>query len=444
MSDGETIDVRDLIRSDDVIAFVIDHVGSLMPWSRFREEPMPAGLAPETMWEIVEFIRLTGSSFQMPASRTPEEPREDSNWYSVSSEMSALLTRLLYRSRAGGTLSARLVQYRDARADHPFLFADLSAAATRDGLDISLEAVHLLASKGKEPSTMDERVVANAASILESLGEYRDRGFDAPLYGELQTRLDEGCSTLPYRPLRRPRTSYDAYGDPNGDDPLAKYDSAQKESCLEFIGAHVDPCRQSGPSPILAIVLASDLICEKRPFPRWNAFMEIALRRLSFMRIGLDPLASVPFSRALLDWELGVPPANELPFAFGSAILHSRYGNNITPYIMQLLRFLDRGLDEIEREADALVARLEACRAAVENDCRLNHRQQRLLVRLVMKPTESIDSATYERENGVTLVTARADLKKLAQMGYLYLSECGKKQVFSPVPHLEKALLERG
>lgn len=171
--------------------------------------------------------------------------------------------------------------------------------------------------------------------------------------------------------------------------------------------------------------------------------MEIILRRLFFERIGMRALAFVSFSRALLDWELGLSSAQELPFAFGQAILHSRYGNNTTPYLRQLLQFLERGLDDLERETDAMVAQFDRCRAALAADTRLNHRQQSLLMELVMNPSGSIDAATYERRYGVTLVTARADLKKLVQMGFLSLAEVGKKQVFSPVSHMEDVATAR-
>lgn len=60
-----------------------------------------------------------------------------------------------------------------------------------------------------------------------------------------------------------------------------------------------------------------------------------------------------------------------------------------------------------------------------------------------MNPSGSIDAATYERRYDVTLVTARADLKKLVQMGFLSLAEVGKKQVFSPVPHMGDVVFAR-
>ena len=83
-----------------------------------------------------------------------------------------------------------------------------------------------------------------------------------------------------------------------------------------------------------------------------------------------------------------------------------------------------------------MVAQFDRRRAALAADARLNHRQQSLLMELVMNPSGNIDVATYERRYDVTLVTARADLKKLVQMGFLSLAEVGKKQVFSPVPHM--------
>ena len=49
----------------------------------------------------------------------------------------------------------------------------------------------------------------------------------------------------------------------------------------------------------------------------------------------------------------------------------------------------------------------------------------------------------YKRRYDVTLVTARADLKKLVQMGFLSLAEVGKKQVFSPVPHMGDVVFAR-
>ena len=442
MSNDKPIDIRDFIHDDEVVAFVMEHVDMLMPWDRFKTMDMPAGLSPETMWEVMEFVRLTGSHQQMPLSRTSDEDAGGKSWYGVPSKMSSLLARLVFRGRTFGELDTRLEQHHDARRRHPFLVADLSAALTRDGLDVDPETIIMLLAKEKDPVTPEERLLANVLDILESLDAYRTWDFDSQLYDELQARLDEGCESMPYKPLRRPPTSYNAYGGQGQDDPLAKYSQEQKKWCIDFISTHINPCQFDCPAPIIAIVITSDLICEERPFPRWNAFMEIVLRKLSFDRIGMRALASVPFSRALLDWELGLPPANDLPFAFGHAIFRSRYGINATPYLMQLLQFFEQGLDDIERETNRMATRFDNCRSALERDWRLNHRQRKLLMRFVMKPSERIDSAAYENEHDVTLATARADLKKLVRMGYLQLGTCGKKQVFSPVPRMERVILE--
>ena len=73
MSKDTLIDIRDFIHDDTVASFITNHVNVLMPWESFYKEPMPLDLPPETMWEVVEFVRLTGSSFQMPLSRTVDE-----------------------------------------------------------------------------------------------------------------------------------------------------------------------------------------------------------------------------------------------------------------------------------------------------------------------------------------------------------------------------------
>ena len=315
--------------------------------------------------------------------------------------------------------------------------------AWRDGVEIDPDAVVALAAGTRTPATPAERLAANALAVLRSLDEYCDRAFDESLYGEIQSRLDEGCAALSYRPMLRPETSYNAYGSADGNDPLSRYDAEQKSWCLDLISTRVNEVYRGRAEGIVAVVIACDLICEELPFPRWNGFMEIILRRLFFERIGMRALAFVPFSRALLDWELGLPAAQELPFAFGQAILHSRYGNNTTPYLRQLLQFLERGLDDLERETDAMVAQFDRRREALAADTRLYHRQQSLLMELVMNPSGSIDAATYERRYDVTLVTARADLKKLVQMGFLSLAEVGKKQVFSPVSHMEDVVAAR-
>lgn len=440
---SDSMSISEFLRNEEVAAFVTRHAGELVSWEQFRGFPMPAGLSPETMWEVIEFVRLVGVDEQMPFSQSDEACVGESSWYSISSEMSAVLARLMHRGRTAGTLDARLAQYRCAYGKPPFLVADLSAAAARDGVEIDADAVIALAAGARAPATSAERLAANALAVLRTLDEYRDRAFDESLYGEIQSRLGEGCAALSYRPMLRPETSYNAYGGADGNDPLSRYDAEQKSWCLELISTHVNEVYQGRAEGIVAVVIACDLICEELPFPRWNGFMEIILRRLFFERIGMRALAFVSFSRALLDWELGLPSAQELPFAFGQAILHSRYGNNTTPYLRQLLQFLERGLDDLERETDAMVAQFDRCRAALAADARLNHRQQSLLMELVMNPSGSIDAATYERRYDVTLVTARADLKKLVQMGFLSLAEVGKKQVFSPVSHMEDVVAAR-
>ena len=72
---------------------------------------MPAGLSSETMWEVVEFVRLVGIDEQMPLSIVRDGSVASNSWYSISSEMSAVLARLMHRGCTAGTLDARLARW---------------------------------------------------------------------------------------------------------------------------------------------------------------------------------------------------------------------------------------------------------------------------------------------------------------------------------------------
>lgn len=443
MTERDLSAVYDFIHNEEITTFLTEYTDLFLSWEQFRSQPMPPSCSPELMWEVVEFVRLTGFSTEMPGGDTVKRAPSGAVWHCSSPSMSALLTQLAYRGSTLGVLSNQLSQYRNYFKRDALLLSDLVAASVRDGVDVDVSAVMQIAAGERIPVTPEEQLIANTVEILDDLDECTNRAFSREFFLALLERLDVGCEALVYKPARRPSSCYDVYGE-KVDGPYGHcYSKAQKEQCLDYISQldafpyHIES------APIAAVVIASDLIFEVQPFERWNAFLEIILRRLSFMKLNKRALAFVPFSRYMLDWEREAPYLEELPFRFGHAILHSKFGNDVTPYIMQLLQFLAQGLDEIEQETSVLVERLARCHKLLEGDARLNYRQRDLLMQLLSDPSTAVDSSTYEREYDITLVTARADLKRLVQMGFLYMRESGKKQVFLPVPRMMEDILKR-
>ena len=127
---------------------------------------------------------------------------------------------------------------------------------------------------------------------------------------------------------------------------------------------------------------------------------------------------------------------------FGEAIVESGFGVDSTPYIQQIIRFLNAGLDRVERIVSRIDEADDRCRRLIDQDGRLTLRQKQLLDDLVDDPTRAVDVASYEKRFDVATSTARGDLVRLVSLNLLSTEFQGKKQLFRLRPDAPRIISE--
>jgi hypothetical protein len=402
------------IDDGNVLAFIHRECGRFIPKEQFIKLPMPSGADPETMWQLLNFVRRATCDYEYR-----QDGQTHLSWYSLPLPAQETLIRLGDLTRSGGHFDTEFHLFLKRRRFFYQQIQDIVAAAYRDGITIDSETVRELFSKELSPTNNEERVIANTIDILESIEEYLNWPMDNRLYDELISKIESGTEpSTHYNPNTFHGTRFEKATD-----------------CCDFsrMEQAASSPRDTSMHPIHTMISTSYAIWKCLPFERWNGLAEIVLRKLYFAHVGNASLAYVPFSYSVLNWQQGSESSVFIPFAYGEAILESPYGIDATPFYLQLIGFYEQGFTMIEKTVKRNRAALQETKTSIQQDVRLGLRHQQLLSQLLDDPSKTMDVASYIDCVGVAPSTAHNDLHKLVNLGYLTLSIKGKKQIFQLV-----------
>jgi Fic family protein len=126
--------------------------------------------------------------------------------------------------------------------------------------------------------------------------------------------------------------------------------------------------------------------------------------------------------------------------AYYRSFLHVESDNaDLTYFVASQLEFLDRAVEQVERE----LSRRDAVRAALPAAIRrldIDERQRRVIEQALRFPERETTIAAHQAHFGVAYATARADLLGLVELGLLQQRTEGRKLVFWPIADLERRL----
>lgn len=418
-----------LIHDEQLMAFVQEKAWNYESKADFLAGPMPCALDPDTAWELVSFVRRMSGwppvRSQMPRAGkalTPDLAFQTTP-PAVEQTISDLAARCDRHSQLWEVLEPLV---RHGRIVAP-LAEDLAAAAEREGLSLSYEAVRALALGAREPQRAEERIVANTAALLREPRQAMEAP-TAEMLRDLHAAIMEGAAALG-------NAGYAGVDSANPPGNVAPESSVPEAFVLrrvnfEELAREISQEGQWGAHPLPGIIMNAGILWNSITIGPANAFLEIVLRRRALMRIGLPVLAWVPLSWLRLSWERGRAPELLEPFRYGEAFLVSEFGLDCTPYLIQMLAMVEHYVDRLEEEARALAAADAARRETVSRDARLSHRQKELLADLIADPAARTDVGAYARRFDCAVSTARDDLNRLVDLRYCSTAYQGKKQVF--------------
>lgn len=417
-----------LIHDDEFMMFMQEEPGRYVPKEVFFEQVPPCDLDPELAWELVSFMRrMAGTPLVREQVPTTGKTLEELSFWSMPSNIVPAFNDIVVRTGEHSNLWSSLEPlYRHGRISQPFV-EDLTAAAFRDGLGVEYEDVRSLVFGERGPRNPSEKAIVNAYSLIESIKD-TESPLDGPRIDKLESSLLDGTDTLPNPTYELPKT------------PAFASFPTNKVGTAEEIARRLSDTDIWGIHPLFSVIMDSDIVFTQRPFEQCNGLMEVVLRNVLLTRIGIPGLRFVPFSKLRLDWERGLVPPEKAPFRYGWAVVASDYGIDSTPYLLQIIHFLEEGVDKLERT----IAQIEESDRTYKNiamqDFRLSHRQKELVSDMIDNPRLIMEVGSYAERFGVATSTARNDLNRLVTLKFCFTEYQGKKQVYWPRSDMTKAI----
>ncbi len=419
-------------QDEGVLGFFSEQVLRYVPRREFDALNLPAGLSREGAWEVLCGMRkVLGTPIRSILSRA--DGRDV--WFNVTPTMSASLSRIAELTREASPLTRSLVRRADRGLSLQPAEEEVVSALARCGVGIDLASYDALL-RGHRPVDDGCDVLAmNLVSVLRDLPALSSRELDLHFIEEIYAKLKSGAEA------------------PEGDRgvarvhmPYYRQDATRSEVLSELERMYA--MHRDGSIPaIVAGISASDAIWQYAPFGCWSGAVELALRAVFFTKVGCPGLAFCPFSGSNGEWESGVASASLDGYAINETGFESPLGVDATVFYSHKIDILEEGLERMLEAVSAASRRRDSLEGAVERDPRLNHRQRAVLVDMLDDPSMSLDAKAHQANQGVSLMTARTDLKKLAEFDYLYRSESDGRMVFRACPDvavkLSRLLTER-
>lgn len=418
-----------LLHDAELMEFVQEHQHNYLYRADFMKEPMPGDADPALMWELVSFVRrMAGRPIVRELNKS--QPIGRQCFWTATPEMIAGLNDIVSRSNPSAQLTQSLARLSTRPAIQQLALEELEAAGYRDGVDVEHEELREIVCDKRAPETPEERLFANARELIEEIEELASEPFNVELIAYMHERLALDTKGLRVEPRPSPA-------------PKTSVPSPPSDQLLESIVAGCEnPCLW-GPHPLFGALINADTIWVTPAFERFNGLMELLIRWRSYYAIGVPALRFVPLSKMRLDWERRLVGPPDAPMRYGEALVVSSFGVDSTPYSQQMIHFLDRGLNRLER----IVARTEEigerCKHLIFEDRRLTLRQKQLLADLVDNPLLVVDVGMYEKRFDIAASTARADLTRLVSLNFLLTEFSAKKQVFWLRPDISRVLASR-
>jgi hypothetical protein len=402
--------VATIVENDDVYRFVSRCARNTQNRQAMDRLNIPDGMTADDMWELVEFARHTACGINVCGQN--RECGHESTWYALSGELMRSLTSIEYRSRAKSSLSRQSAQLLQRERCYLPMLDDLAFALRLDGCPTSAASLRDLALGIRPAMAPGEFLAMHAIEILNKIPAMANETITEGLLLDMFDHLDDETSRqVATEPAHFP--SNDVYRECDLFD-------------VRFIADGIEGVTPVSEPPIMFILFCCDSMRQRDIFPQWNVTMELLIRSLLFEVAGFPALRFAPMTRALWEWQHGLPcsdgsSASNDGIDYAHSLSPTRRGADMTPLFLHMLNILNDGLNELALTLHERRSRRQACKDALGGDATINHRQRDLLISMVDGATTRICAKEYEEIYGIVPSTAYKDLAALINMGYLVI-----------------------
>ena len=212
-----------------------------------------------------------------------------------------------------------------------------------------------------------------------------------------------------------------------------RVDVERQRAILESVCAYVYDGGSDRDHPLIRALLAAHTIHVMKPFLTINPIMARVVFSWAANELGLPIAGYSPVMSFLDEWSRNAVSKSEwdpgIPYA-KAALKTESGGNDWSPWLEAVLRFLADDLDHFETRMLRLLMKRKRVESLIERLGDLNDRQRTILTELLLHDDAEFTYATVMEMFGVAYATAYADLGKLEAKGFAKAVPIRKATVF--------------
>lgn len=408
-------------------------LGEWIHWDKLRHLTPPDNLTHEQWWLGIKMARSSLLRALPLINATTGAPFS----YATSDEVLRLLLHV--DQHCAGEIAMPEVVISDDQARQHYLVNSLMEEAIRssqlEGATTSRRrAVELLRS-GRPPADRSERMILNNYRALEFIRGMGDR-LTPNLVLELQRILTEGTLSNPDAAGRLQRPDEERVGVYEVSDgslihrpPPAEELPDRLAALCAFANGEDEAAALMHPA-IRAILIHFGLGYD-HPFEDGNGRTARALFYWSMRRDGYWLTEYLSISRIL----------RRAPAQYSNAfVMTETDGGDATYFLIYQLGVIKRAVAELNGYLARKVKEIQAVERRIRAAGELNHRQIALLGDALRHPGRRYTYASHAKSHGVTQETARTDLLRLRNLGFLERASGGRRHSYVPAPGLGERL----
>jgi Fic family protein len=391
------------------------------------------GLTQEELWLLVKLAR--GQDRQ-------EVPLQDAHGKPFSFRLPREAHRILHLidTHLGGSLESAFPQL-DTRDDRQrYLINSLTeeaiASSQIEGAAVTRDIAKEMLRTNRRPRSPDEWMILNNYKTIQMLNGCRHERLDEPLLHRIQASLTEHTLDDPtaqgrFRRADENITVWDnETNQPVHYPPPAGQLPERVARLCEFANGPASADKAAFIHPAVRAIILHFWLGFDHPYVDGNGRTARALFYWSMLRSGYWLVEYLTISAII----------RGQPKQYARAYLNTeRDDNDLTYFILYHLKVIERSLEAFRAYLDRKLAERQR-NARVLLPALFNSRQQALLLKAVREPQTRFTYESHANSHGASLVTARADLLSLEELGLLRGNRKGRRFEFVAVPDLDERL----
>ncbi|WP_350455483.1 hypothetical protein [Slackia heliotrinireducens] len=379
-------------------------------------EYVPGGFSADQVWDALTAIRYA-QSYRSPVSLAGAS-HFSGNWHNFTVRLQDTCRQIADLTYKGSDLD---VIARD-RAGTAFItqqyIEEMVTNLDFDGFTANYEDVRAVLVGDRPPVDAAETIAANYHSLMVELGDMVDSPFDEQTLDDMYARLAHGIEDE----VRRIEQADISTGCKVPRSPLQDHYRAAGSAPESSIALPIDIAngRAEAPRrhPIMESMLVNCQFWRTNLYPALNNLMGCIASRFYLVREGYPVMRYVPKIRILEKWRYGAYDGIA-SFSFDEAMAIAHENGDWTAYYDAVMSLLLLEIQDMKRSLLHRAAIDERAMSGIGNIPYLTHRQRDVLKQAVLAPETEFAIAAHQKTYGIAYSTARADLEKLADAGYL-------------------------